>query len=204
VFGLRAVEECRGIGLVLRFLGVLSCTEILIQDCSVDWFRVQCPISGSVRVVCLAWLFVGPGMWVIGLVPGFRVDGGVGVWSVLGIVVGLNRISPAGFRFRSSACRIRVVSGGDIRRKSLEFRGFACMVDDACRAGGPRPVVSRGLIPSSAIDFRFGPRGGGCLEDCRWWLFAAGCDDCWNSAVLVLPVSWLPCAGISSHDRSMD
>ena len=82
MFGLRAVEKCRGIGLVLRFLGVLSCTEILIQDCSVDWFRVQCPISGSVRVVCLAWLFVGPGMWVIGLVPGFRVDGGVGVHGV--------------------------------------------------------------------------------------------------------------------------
>ena len=26
----------------------------------------------------------------------------------------------------------------------------------------------------------------------------------WNSVVLVLPVSWLPCAGISSHDRSVD
>ena len=76
-----------------------------------------------VLCVCLgrSW---GSGMWVIGLVPGFRVDGGVGVWSVLDMVVGLNRISPAGFRFRSSACRIWVVSGGDGRWESLEFRGF--------------------------------------------------------------------------------
>ena len=81
---------------------------------------------------------------------------------------------------------------------------FCGAIGDACRAGGPCPVVSRGLIPSSAIDFRFGPRGGECLEDCRWWLFAAGCVDCWDSAVLVLPVSWLSCAGISSHDRSVD
>ena len=121
-----------------------------------------------------------------------------------GVVRGLYRISAFDFRFRSGGCRIWVVSGGDGRWESLEFRGFVCSVDDACRAGDPCPVVFRGLIPSSVPDFRFGPRDGGCLEDCRWWLFAVGCDDCWNSAVLVLPVSWLPCAGISSHDRSVD
>lgn len=61
---------------------------------------------------------------MIGLVLGFLVDGGVDGWSVLGGAVGLNRVSPAGSRFRPGACHIRVVRGGDIRRKSLEFRGF--------------------------------------------------------------------------------
>ena len=83
-----------------------------------------------VLCVCLgrSW---GSGMWVIGLVPGFRVDGGVGDWSVFGGAVGLNRISAAGSRFGPGVCCIRVVRGNDDRWESLEFRGLVRVVDDA-------------------------------------------------------------------------
>lgn len=105
---------------------VVHAGGVLLMDC-IGYSRL---ISDLVRAA--GWfLGVRAVGWCrgIGLVLGFLVDGGVDGWSVLGGAVGLNRVSPAGSRFRPGACHIRVVRGGDIRRKSLEFRGFVCSVD---------------------------------------------------------------------------